>query len=337
MAALRPVLTSRRRRLAAALGLALALAPGTLLRTSVPIQFAQRMDVILVADLPEGTSDAGFTREAVWELTSPNKMFGGYSALILLDDGRAARAFSDRGTLMTFALPGSPRKEVVQFAGIGDRGRLSSTIPDIEAATRDPASGDYWLSFEGHHAVIRYSRDGELEALREPPEWRNWPVNSGAEAMARLPDGRFLVLPERSANGLLYPADPIRIGDPLRFTVALPDDFAPTDLAALPDGRVLVLLRRLTWRWPPFTAAIAIADPRELEEGGVLEVEQLLDLDSLLPRENYEGLAVHPQPDGTYALWIIADDNLASFQRTLLAKLVWHPDAEAAQEKARAE
>ncbi len=337
MAAMRNFLTTRKRRFAAALTLALLLAPGTFVRTTIPDRFEQSLDLAVVADLPENARVEGFTRAGVWELTSPNMMFGGYSALILSDAAQTARAFSDRGTMMTFALPGSASVSDVQFADIRDRGRLSSAVPDVEAATRDPETGDYWLAFENRHAVIRYSHGGGLEALREPPEWRGWPANSGAEAMARLPGGRFLVLPERSNYGLIYPSDPIRVGEPLRFTIAMPDDFAPTDLAALPDGRVLVLMRRVEWGWPPFTAALGIADPRELEEGDTLEVVQLLDLDALLPRENYEGLAVQPQADGSYALWIIADDNLASFQRTLLARLVWDGRAPVTHEKAREE
>lgn len=323
MAAFRKILTSRKRRIAAAVTLALVLAPGTFVRTAIPDQRAQALSIARVTDLPDEASAGGVTREGVWHLTSPNMDFGGYSALLLLDEGRIGRAFSDRGSVMTFDLPDMPQSGDVQLENVGDRGRLNKYIPDIEAATRDPATGDYWLAFEGRHAIIRYSEAGALRTLREPPEWNAWSINSGAEAMARLPDGRFLVLPERSREGLLYPADPTDEGEPLRFTVDLPRDFAPTDLAALADGRVLVLLRRVAIGLPPFNAALGIADPRSLEEGGELEVVQLLDLDRIVPPDNYEGLAVQQRPNGSYTLWIIADDNLASFQRTLLVKLVW--------------
>ena len=322
-------------RIAAALVVTLALAPGTFVRTPIPTTHEQSLQSVVVTDLPGSARIGGFTRVGVWQLTSPNIDFGGYSALLVLDGANRLRAFSDRGTSVTFAPPGTDEASEVAFAQIANRGRLSGTVPDIEAAARDSETGDYWLAFEARHAVIRYSRDGGLEALREPPEWRNWPENGGVEAMARLPDGRFLVLPERERIGLLYPADPIRVGAPLRLTVTLPDGLSPTDMAALPDGRVLVMMRRVIRAWPPFTAAIGIADPRGLADGDALNVEMLLDLDSILPRENYEGLAVEPQADGSFALWIIADDNLASFQRTLLAKLVWDGRMPDDHEKAR--
>ncbi|WP_340588278.1 esterase-like activity of phytase family protein [Erythrobacter alti] len=328
-------LKTRKRRLIAAILLAVALAPGTLVRTDIPDRHVLSLGMAELTELPESERYGGFTREGVWELASPNLDFGGYSALLVLDNGERLRAFSDRGTSLTFARPESPGEFESSFAHVWNRGRLSRTVPDIEAATRDAATGDYWLAFESDHAVIRYSRASELEALREPPEWRDWRVNAGAEAMARLPDGRFIVLPEDGLTGLLYPGDPTRDAEPIRFHVALPGGLVPTDMAALPDGRVMVLMRRVSWGWPPFTAALGIADPNGLQDGDLLEVAQLLDLDRLLPPENYEGLAVQQQANGSHVLWIIADDNLASFQRTLLAKLVWDGHLPQAQEKAR--
>ncbi len=341
MAAFRKILTSRGRRVAAAAMLAVALAPGTFVRTAIPDRQVQGLQVAALTDLPEEATDRGFSREGVWHLTSPNLKFGGYSALLLIGDGTAARAFSDRGTMMTFSLPGAPQPNNAELSNGPERGRLGKNIPDIEAATRDPATGDYWLAFEGVHSIIRYDETGALRNLRAPPEWSGWAQNSGAEAMARLPDGRFLILPERRRSALLYPSDPTGEGTPLRFTVDLPGDFAPTDLAALPDGRVLVLLRRVARAWPPFTAALGIADPAAIEDGGELKVELVADLDRILPRENYEGLAAELRADGSYTVWIISDDNLASFQRTLLVKLIWDgstaDDLAIAHEKARGE
>ncbi|WP_052768895.1 esterase-like activity of phytase family protein [Aurantiacibacter marinus] len=328
---------SRKRRIAAAAALAIMLAPGTFLRTAIPVQRTNALYAASVEDLPDLVGANGFTREGVWHLTSPNIDFGGFSALLVLEGAGRLRSFSDRGSSMTFVPPDDARDSDVRFGNVWNRGRLSKDVPDIEAATRDPATGDYWVAFENGNSVIRYSRSSAFLALREPPEWSDWAANSGAEAMERLPDGRFLVLPESSRQGLLHPGDPTLDTEAMRFSVALPGDFAPTDLSALPDGRVLVLLRRVAVGWPPFTAALGIADPRSLDEGGVLDVDLVLELASLVPRENYEGLAVEQRPDGAYTVWLIADDNLASFQRTLLVKLGWDGAAPSAHEKAREE
>ncbi|MWV26417.1 esterase-like activity of phytase family protein [Aurantiacibacter rhizosphaerae] len=332
----------RKRRLLAGALLALMLAPGTLLRSQVRAEPTADLAITRVADLPAVTSEGGFTRGEVWQLDSSRIDFGGYSALLVLGDA-TLRAFSDRGRLITFATPGQPENRTVKFANLWNRGDLSNTVPDIEAATRDPATGDYWVAFESSNSVIRYSLASEYIRSRSPPSWQDWPENAGAEAMARLPDGRFLILPEGDSNGLLYPSDPTGEVAPQKFRFTIPGGYDPTDLAALPDGRVLVLLRKLDWALPPFATAIGIADPRDLADGAVLNIDVLVRLDTILPRENYEALAIAgvdaDGPDkGAVRLWVMSDDNLASFQRTLLAQLVWREEpADSAHEKAREE
>jgi hypothetical protein len=108
-------------------------------------------------------------------------------------------------------------------------------------------------------------------------------------------------------------------------------------MAQLPDGRLLMLLRDTAWGLPPFTSALAIADPPPADpaERTVWRARLLLDLDAILPRENYEGLAIAPQDDGRIAIWLISDDNFSALQRTLLAKLVFDPRGRAAMKKAR--
>lgn len=320
------------RRLVAGVLIALALAPGTFLRTPIPLERSTDLAIAPVTDLPETRSGSGFTREGVWELTSSSMAFGGYSALLPMG-GDSLRLFSDRGQRLTFPVPGRPQEGEVYFASVWDRGELSNTVADIEAATRDPATSDYWLAFENTHAVIRFNVASHFEAARRPPEWQDWPDNSGAEAMTRLPDGRFLVLPERSPTGLIYPSDPTDDVEPTPFALGLPAGYHPTDAAALPDGRVLVLLRKLEWAVPPFSAAIGLADPAVLDERDALDIDLLLRLEAILPRENYEGLAVEGvADDGTVDLWLVSDDNISMFQRTLLARLSWQPDG---HEKAR--
>ena len=315
------------RRLVAVALIALALAPGTFLRTEIPRKLTTDLAIEPVSDLPQRATGSGFTREGVWQLTSSSLEFGGYSAILAMDDS-SLRLFSDRGNRLTLPVPGRPLGGNVIFASDWDRGDLNAMVPDVEAATRDPASGDYWLAFENTHSVIRFDAANELKAARLPSEWQGWPENGGAEAMTRLPDGRFLVLPERSPTGLIYPSDPTGEVEARSFAAALPAGYHPTDAAALPDGQVLVLLRKLEQALPPFSSALGIADPAALDEGDVLDVDLLLRLEAILPRENYEGLAVAGvADDGTVALWLVSDDNLSMFQRTLLVRLRWKPVA----------
>ena len=315
---------SKRRALAIA-ALMLGLAPGTFVRTEVPDRQAQLLTITPVEDLPEASALGGFTREGVWELTSPNIDFGGYSALVTFGRRGNLVAWSDRGMSMTFARPGTAHASTVRFARVEDRGPLSAAFPDIEAAMRDPGTGQVWLALENANAVLRYDAEGRFAAARQPPEWAGWGKNAGPEAMERLPDGRFIVLPEAHATGLVYPSDPTDEVAAREFGVTIPGGYRATDLAALPDGRLLVLLRKVVLGYPPFTAALGLADPSELERGDALTVRVLLDLDALVPPDNFEGMATEPRADGLVDVWLIADDNVASFKRTLLARLTFDP------------
>ncbi|WP_338241967.1 esterase-like activity of phytase family protein [Aurantiacibacter hainanensis] len=315
----------RQRRLIAAALLAVALSPGTFVRTEIVPSTTANLAITPEEDLPDTAEASGFTREGVWHLTGSTLEFGGYSALLVTAD-ETLQAFSDRGKQLTFAAPDTASERDATLLSIWDHGRPGESASDIEAATRDPATGDFWLAFENANSVARFTAAGEFLTSRLPPEWQTWPDNSGAEAMTRLPDGRFLVLPERSPTGLIYPSAPTDEVEATTFAVGIPADYAPTDAAALPDGRVLVLLRKLEFGVPPFSSAIGLADPASLERGDTLDVALLLQLEAILPRENYEALVVgETADDGSVELWLMSDDNLSGFQRTLLARLLWQP------------
>lgn len=308
----------RRSRLALLAVIGAMLLPGTWLRTTPPFERVQLLELAALevsspADLP-----AGLSIEGLWELDSPDPRFGGYSAL-LVQDGRA-RAFSDAGEQLAFTLPGhgSPAP---RLAPLPPHPRLPPDRPDAEAVTSDPRTGQIWLAYERIHALRRLG-PGSGDAITRPREMRGWPSNSGVEALARLADGRFLAFGERNRVGLLFPGDPLGSGAPARFDVAWPGTWRPVDAAALPDGRVLILMREVVPSWPPFRSMLMVGDPRAIEAGGVWRPTMLAPLDPALPGENYEGLAIVSQGDAL-TVWLMSDDNFSTFQRTLLAKLRW--------------
>ncbi len=317
----------RRLRLLTALAVALLCAPGTWLRSDVVHTVPKQIDVTRIAgSKPTGTP--GWQRVGVWQYSANSLRFGGFSALFALGPG-TLRSFSDRGYRFTLTepdRPGGARRLNRQFVA---RGR-EWTLWDIEAATRAPDSGHYWLAYEQTHLIHRFTIASKADGVRDLSREVRWPVNSGIEAMVRLADGRFVVLPEGNRNGLIFAVDPVTGGTPAPFAFRSPDAaFAATDLALLPDGRLLVLMRNLVWpsstAWPPFAALLAIGTPPTA--GGVFAPEIVMRLDDVLPRDNYEGLAVRPRADGRIDVWVMSDDNFSVFQRNLLAKLVFDPAA----------
>jgi hypothetical protein len=316
-----------KRRAALALILTLALAPGTWLRSPVPPQNheqALRFTPLVV----EADRLGPFRIAGVWQLSSRNGVFGSYSAMVAPAPGRLL-AFSDRGDFLDFAAPGSA-PAAVRIETVPGGSRRAKQYRDIEAATFDPLSGQTYLALEGQNTVARYSPRLKFEALRAVPEMRGWPSNSGPEAMVRLADGRFVVLCEcltgLFASGthpaLQFGGDPAAPGATSYFTFSGAAGYRPTDLALLPDGRVLVLARRLTWPMPPrFKAKLLLADPAEIVPGGIWHTTELAELSSSLPVDNFEALAVTAGEEGKLTAWVMSDDNQALTQRTLLVQL----------------
>ncbi len=314
-----------------ALALAATLLGLTWLRSDPPAADTRSKLIIQPIGLAGNCCTAGPLRLAgFWQLSSKHPAFGGYSALLAIAPGRFL-AFSDRGYSLDFAKPGAPAS-APQFRSIyPDSAAAAKASRDVEAAAWDPVTQRLWLAQEGRNAVARYGSDMTLEALRRVPEWQQWPQNSGAEAMLRLADGRFIVLCECRDSWVgeyrhpayLYPGDPTAPAAGQAFSFAGIDGYRPTDMAQLPDGRVLILMRRLVWPLPPrFAFKVAIADPASLVPGQVWKAEELADIGAPWPVDNYEGIAIERQANGQLVAWIISDENGAVTQRVLLLKVL---------------
>lgn len=311
----------------------LGLAPGTWLWSPRPP--ADRRQILHFVPLQVPRVDLGpLELTGAWRLESPNADFGSYSALVVDDDGTLL-AGSDKGSMMRF----SPPRERPAHVAIGyfgqDRNRAKRLL-DIESMAVDPASGRVWFGFEYDTRIERFDPGFRAKATVRPEAMRGWPGNQGPESMARLADGRFIVIAEGSGRwfdsevpGLLFSSDPIAREEPTPFLFAVPAGYRPVDMAQLPGGQVLILLRNVVWGVPPgFAGKLVLADPKAIREDGTWHAEPLADLASPLPTDNFEGLAVARENGGT-VVWLISDDNNSILQRTLLLKLRWPDNAKA--------
>lgn len=330
------------RRVLASFLLSLALAPGTWLREPMPLYY-HKIPIVRFTALPipspaEQKPHLGsFTLEAVWRMTSPDYRFGGYSALLEPDKGQLL-AISDRSHLLRFAVPtvapGGGEIQSVTIEPTRDEKFAWPDGTDSESATLDPVTRQVWIGWENSNSISRHDRHLVQQDLIRPAAMREWGLNSGPEAILKLADGRFVVLREgfngwledRRHRGLVFAGDPVSGIRPRVFTLLGPAGFSPVDMAQLPDGRVLILMRRLLWPAPArFGGRIVIADPAGIREGGVWQTKLVAKLSSSLPVDNFEGLAIEPGRDGKVAVWLISDANSAVSQQTLLWKLAVDP------------
>ena len=271
-----------------------------------------------------------------WQLRGSDRRFGGISSMTLAD-GRFTM-LSDTGIVTQFRFTGD--EPVADYAlhplpdGPGDAYRKVNR--DSESSTRDPVTGRLWAGFETRNEIWRYTAGfAAVDGHAAPPAMADWPVNLGAEAMVRLHDGRFLVFaetrqrPDHSHLVLAFPGDPVAGAVPFAFGVDGPAGYAPTDAAELPDGRVVVLMRRfsptagLLSLTPGFSAAVTVFDPRAIKPGATIRMDTLAMLALPLTVDNMEALAVERR-GGRTLLWIASDDNFFVAQRTLLLCFALH-------------
>lgn len=323
-----------RKRLIAAFTLAALCAPGTWLRTDVPL----RIPTAIALSQVEGPADLaqrGWSLGGIWRYsTEPNRYFGGFSALVSFGPN-AFRAFSDRGMRFTFFRP-DHLKENAQNRQLARQlvsdPALRWELWDIESATRDPETGTYWLGYESLHTIQRFSVASASQSRRDLSNEVDWSNNSGAEAMVRLADGRFIVIGEGQDEALVFSDDPAEGAEAFTVPFVTPaPDYAVTDMTQLPDGRIMLLMRNVVWGYPPFECLIAIGPaPESGASKGASRAwapTVALRFDDVLPNENYEGVAAYGLPDGQIEVWVMSDDNFSVMQRTLLVKLLFDPKA----------
>lgn len=261
-----------------------------------------------------------------WELRGKDSAFGSFSAMIA--NGRTFLFLNDAGGLVRLHIDPAGEVRNVRFGDLkeGPGSSWSKRNRDTEAMTRDPASGRLWISFERHNMIWRYGPQLRAEAHVKPALMRAWPNNAGAEAMVRLRSGGFLVFSEKGPgrNGapavLAFDRDPTdRKARSFSFYHTPPRGYRVTDAAELPDGRLLLLYRRILLPLS-FAAKLATIDPGAIKFGATVRSTDVATLASPMTVDNMEALAVSEE-GGRTILWIASDDNFTPLlQRTLLLK-----------------
>lgn len=267
-------------------------------------------------------------------LHSPDPRFGGISGMRFTPQGHVL-AISDRGWWVGFHLQetaqgrpvGADQLRIAPLRGAAGGHVLTGLDGDAEALELTPHG--LIVSFEQKHRLVFYHQyPFAPEPVAAPPEprgpvyhiQRKWAANGGGEAMARLPDGRILILQEDATHrigqrdvhaGVLIDQQ----GREVTFSYLAPKDFRPTDAAVSADGRVFILHRRYVLG--DQSALIAVADVARFQPGAHVEARELARLRAPVNVDNMEALAVRAAPDGM-RLTIMSDDNHSPLQRTLL-------------------
>lgn len=262
-----------------------------------------------------------------WQIKGSDPRLGGLSAMAVEEGG--ILALSDAGWIIELPLPvDGPAAAGIRPVPDGPGSPSDKRDRDTESlVVKDDA---IWFGFERHNMVWQFRRsDWTTTARGAPAGMRGWGLNSGAEAMVRFDDGRFLVFAEGRQDGgtspaVLFDGDPSLPGTKsAAFEFRPPQGYRITDAARLPDGKLLLLTRRFTML-EGVSAKLLVADPAGIRQGAVLTARQIAHFEPPLATDNYEALSVTREEDRTIA-WIASDDNYNPLQRTLLLKFALEP------------
>lgn len=271
--------------------------------SGLPDRVGQADTVAAVTFAPVRLGSEGSLRIAgAWRVKSNERRLGGLSALAV--DGRDLVALSDSGVVVRLPKPDGA-SSVAHFRDLpnapGDSRRKSGR--DSEALAR-LADGDWLVAFENRNQVWRY--DAGFQHGRRVVLFTNqgWPTNRGIEAMALGRAGRLVMIPE--GRGLLVAVDERVETRPLAS-----EGWTVSDAARAPDGRTLLLLRRITVTG----FRNALGELVRTKAGWRVAVSGEVPLG---PLDNAEGLAAEPMPAGGTRLWIVTDNDFAGYRRTLL-------------------
>jgi len=259
-------------------------------------------------------------------LTSSDPAFGGFSAMRVTGD--RFTLLSDGGNLVAFSMEGDLRPRDVRFADLPGPGTGAiKRHRDSESMTWDSRTGRVWVGFENSNMIWRYDASlTRVERRIRPAAMADWSIAGGAEAMVRLRSGQFLVISETARPKgmpdarivLRFASDPTEGARPERLAYLPPANYDPTDMAELPDGRLLVLNRRLSLSGL-FTARLELVDMRGVRAGTAVRGVELARFERPVQHDNFEALAITREGADTI-VWVASDDNGEFWEQSLLLK-----------------
>ncbi len=274
---------------------------------------------------------------AGYELSTEDVRFGGLSGLFIDDDGATFLAITDTGRWLSGQLSHDDEGRLnglkdTQYGTMHaqDGRRLApdghKSQRDAEAITR-ARDGAFLVSFERNHRILRFAPtgdgiDGTPTALELPEVTSGLPNNGGIEAMTLLPDGRLLMLSEDLRDGDNVVGWIVDGAAVRRILLSATGIFQPTDLAALPNGEILLLERRFS-AFGGAGGRVSRITLDQLDTDAPIVSEELAVLQPPMSVDNYESLAVTPASGGGWRLYLVSDDNFNPLQRTLFLQFHW--------------
>lgn len=272
------------------------------------------------------------TVAGAWQFVSNTRRLGTLSGLA--HTGSDFVAVGDRGGILRFSRPDRPGPWHARLDRLVPFDVRKYPFPiDAESVFVEPATGKLVVGYEDAPMLERFNADLSRGDKITLPVLSEWPENQGPEAMARLADGRTVIIGETYSGWFdqtrhpcfIFPGKLRAFEAPARAEFVLPTGYRPSEMAQMPDGRVLVLGRYLSFEG--FRSIILILAPQDIHPGALITPRVIARIDDPRIRDNFEGMTVTREADGSQTIWLISDSNeMVWAQRTLLLKLRVGPE-----------
>ncbi len=306
--------------------------------------------IIEIACLPHKTfsnPDNKVTIMGAVELRSTDEDFGGLSALSMLADKQKTYFLSDRAYLIvadSVINPETLAVECFKNALIRPlRGRSTNPLmghdADSEGMSFDADGKKILVSFERHHRVVTYNpREKELLPHKQYDAFdnKNLPFNESYESVLRLSDKSIIAFPERYEiqenvlTGFRLMPNEQQDGQQGSKTVQnlhlkRYGGFWLTDIRQLSNGDFITLERSFNI-FDGMGLQMRHIKHDDFLSGETADGKIIFKMQSGDGVDNFEGLDIVPQDDGSYMMYVTSDNNFSALQKTLIMSLSYKPD-----------
>lgn len=284
-------------------------------------QMIRLLFLLALLPLPASADSLEPAGKFTWEMNLEN--FGGFSGIEVFPDSTFI-TISDRGHFFTGEiLRASGKITGVEFEThtpiLDSRGNpVKTRDTDAEGLAID-AKGNLYISFESNHRIMRHSTtSASATFIDKHPDFREFQVNSGLEALALDQENVLYALPERSGE-MDRPFPLYRYDGEWTIPLTIPrrGEFLVVGADFGPEGRLYLLERDFTWLGGFLTRIRRFT----------ISNDTLTDEETLLETkaghfDNMEGISVWQNTAGVTRLTIISDDNFNLLQNTQIAEFL---------------
>ncbi len=261
-----------------------------------------------------------------WALTADNDDFGGFSGMVIEDNGKKLVAISDQGDLFHADIDVADENLFVSEGKLQSfaQGSKADKI-DYDAESIIKSGDGYIVSFEQKHRLMKVT-GGTAVPYTVAADLSDMADNGGLEAIAQLKNGDMLLFAEHGLDvkgalpAWITNAEKSRT---LRFLT--PDNYSPTDAAALPNGDVLLLMRHFS-ALDGVSAKVMLIKAADIEDAGDLTPVELAHLEPPFTVDNMEAMDIVPTGNGGARIYMMSDDNFSFRQRTLFMVFDWQSE-----------